>query len=534
MAFAPGFTGIDLTQPIHLHIAPPQSPFPPVISMAFTVEDDGTIYLDNVGTMIPGGEDLGDGLHRFPMAPPETPGVPSLYIWLDGQRAVVTVTDNPDHARVPALPADTAARLAARPGPLSATIQTTALADLLRETLRAQTAQMAEIKAMMAESEDADPEVLASFDQMAAMMDLYQDLLPPALRQIALLDFNLDPASDLTLRADLAATPGTTLAAVLAAMNPSPDTVAGLAAPDALMSLYGTMAGLDHIIEPYADFLTRLLGSLGDEAASFSSDYRDMILAMKGLYTGPYSALLLPPSPSGVLQIAGIYAISDADQAREAFRRSMEFSAKSFYDADGGTQPVTVTITNLPSSERDGLTIEHYRIAYTFAEDGTQPMPEALTAMMTNLTYHVAYLDDLMLFSVGDATHLDRVIDHVRNPAPPQRTGFDDLPAGQDLGQWTLDLGAIVGQFAAALAPASDFTTAARDLSIRLRGLTLRDGATIASLTRLTRADLEGLVSLFGALQTLKPAPAAPSPEEEAAMREFLENLERFEEIPAP
>lgn len=485
-----GMTGIDPAQPFEVIIG--ERDGEEVIVYRFGVTGDGAEYLDAVARRMPERTEAGEGLFRFaPGADAEDDAL--FFVKLEGNTAVAG--QQPEDLEALAVPhaGAMANALAAMPGGVSVALDPAPLKERL-------TREIAKMRSLI---DSAGPEA-------AAALELYEDMSAMVFDNLAALVVNLEFRNDITLRLHGQPVNGSKFAQLIAAMTPPSGKVASYGDDRAIISAYGSMAGFDDLLEPYAGWINKLYRQMGPPMDQFADSYRDMIMAMKGVYRGGYNMFLMPPDTEGLIQLAGIYEIHDAASAREAIEKMMKFQSAQFSEA--AEAPARMTATRLEVSAHDGVEIESSEIVYEVDPDVAAEMPGPFAELLKKMTYHVAFIDDHMIYGVGDIDHVIRMIDHVKSAEElPPRTarGFADITAAP-AGWWELDAGRLASSVVELFGPVG-----LEGLNLALRGLTVKEADGLTTMLRLTREDLQSLQALAAPLMMPKMQdPQAPFDQE--------------------
>lgn len=494
--------GVDLAQPFEVVIA--EEDGEEVMISRFAVEGDGSAYLEEVGKRLPVREVVSKSVVAF--KPTGTSPEHLFFVKLGDGRAVTgSKLAHVEALDVPITENERAALALTGRG------VTVLLAPaVLRETLEAELAGARE--AIGEASEDA-----------VAMIDLYSTISEKVLANLDVLALNLDIHQDLTLRVHIQAKEGSRLAGILSAMVPPSAVVSAYTDERALMNTFGTMAGLQQIMGPYADWVAELYRSMGPPMDAFADSYRDMILAMNEVYQGGYNVVLLPPSATDLLQMAGLYEVKHVDEARDAIQRMMQVQMEQL--ASVSEAPFKVAATNAMISTYQDIEITTYTTALNMQPGSTAKMPTPLIGLFTNFTYHMAFVDTYLVYAVGDVMHAHRLIDFIKAGPPPAR----DLPAfadvtGEQVGYWDVDLGRLVATGMSLFGAPPDET-----MKAGLRGLTVKEANGLTTMMRLTREDLETIKSFVESLMASRSGAGMPPPEDDGFR---LDEAYELEELP--
>lgn len=497
MLMSPDLAGVDATQPVIVHIGKGQGPGGPPMMARFSVTGDGADYLAALERMMPSREEISTGVHKFVMGDPDDASAPAFFVVIKQSQALA----GQDLDAIKAMNGDlTPAERDAMnnmPGELSASVNVPALSAMLGEQIEQQRQMMEMYKAQM-EAEGMDTSMFDKNDPTASLASV-QNALAKAAAQLEVLVFNLDLAGDITLRTYVQGTPDSALDRVISDLTPAGPLVMGYQHPEAWFLANSTMSGFEHIIEPYANWVASMYKEMGPPLDAMAEPYREMMLAMRGLYTGGYNIAVLPITKEQPLNIQGIYEISDKAQAKAAMEKMMEIQAAMNTSSEDG-MPYRVNVTSTTAEPHNGVEIQTFLMSYQLTDpDATEAMPEALSSLFENITYHIGYLDNALVYAIGPIESLHGLIDYVQGggATEPHRPGFADVSA-EALGYWELDVTSLLRSIAALLPPelAAAPASAAEGVNASLRGLTIREWRGVSALTRLTKQDLAGFVQI--------------------------------------
>lgn len=528
MLMSPDLSGVDAAQPVVLHIGKSKGPGAPPMMARFSVTGDGSDYLAAVERMIPNREEISSGVHKFVMGDPADPESMAFYAVIKETQALA----GQDLEAIKAMNGDlTPAERDAMnnmPGELSAAVNVPALSAMLGEQIEQQRQMIEMYKAQM-EAQGMDTSALTENDPTAGLASI-QNSLAKAAAQLEVLVFNLDLSGDITLRTYVQATPDSALDRVISDLSPAGPLVMGYQHPDAWFLANGTMAGFEHLIEPYANWVASMYEQMGPPLDAMAQPYREMMLAMRGLYTGGYNVAVLPITKEQPLNLFGIYEISDKATAKATMEKMMEIQTAMSTSTEEGT-PYKVSVTSAPAEPYNGVEVETFSMSYQFNEpDVADKMPEAFSSLFENMTYHVGYLDNAMVYAVGPIESLHALIDYVQGggATEPYRPGFEDITA-EALGYWQFNVTALMRSISGLLPDelAALPASAAEGVNASLRGLTIREWRGVSALTRLTKQDLAGFVQIgMGFAATMGPGGDEASSMDDEAMRMEQEAIE--------
>ncbi len=521
MLMSPDLAGVDATQPVMIHIGKSEGAGGPPMMARFSVTGDGADYLTALERMMPSREEISPGVHKFVMGDPDDASAPAFFVVIKESQALA----GQDLGAIKAMNGDLsqAERDAMNnmPGELSASVNVPALSAMLGEQIEQQRQMMDMYKAQM-EAEGMDTSAFAENDPSASLASI-QNSLSKAAAQLDVLVFNLDLSGDITLRTYVQAAPDSALDRVISDMSPAGPLVMGYQNPDAWFIANGTMSGFEHVIEPYANWVSSMYKEMGPPLDAMAEPYREMMLAMRGLYTGGYNIAVLPITKEQPLNLVGIYEINDKAQAKASMEKMMEIQASIGTSTQDDT-PYQMNITTAPAEPYNGVEIQTYLMSYQFDDpDDAVKMPEPFSRLLENIAYHIGYLDNAMVYAIGPIESLHGMIDYVQGGGATEayRPGFADLSA-EALGYWELDVASLIRSVTALLPPelAAAPASAAAGAEASLRGLTIREWRGVSALTRLTKQDLAGFAQI-GMSLAMKGAAGGPGmtmPDEADAM----------------
>lgn len=491
--------GIDPAQPFEVFVGERDNE--EVVVCRFGVLGDATNYLAAVARRLPVRQDAGEGIYRFAMTE-EADSDETYVVKVEG--TTVVAGERLEDVEALAVPHSAAATqaLGAMPGGVSLVLDPAPLRERLAR----------EVEGMRRLVDSAGPEA-------AAMVDLYEDMSAMVFNNLSALALNLEFRNDITLRLHGQPVGGSKFEQLITAMAPPTGKIASYGDDRAIVTAYGTMAGFDDLIGPYADWISKLYRQMGPPMDQFADSYRDMILSMKGVYSGGYNMFLLPPAgPDALIQLAGIYEVADVAQAREAIDQMMKFQAGQFSAASEA--PARMGATKLDVTAYDGVEIESHEVAYEIEPELAEEMSGPLAGLLEKMIYHVAFVGNHMMYAVGDIAQVHRMIDHVKSAGelPPRAPrGFADVTAAP-VGSWELDLGRLASSVVELFGPLG-----LEGVSAGLRGLTLKEAGGLTTMIRLTRDDLRSMQAMTAPLMAPEQSEPEPSIDQEFMIDEDME-----------
>ncbi|HMO52702.1 MAG TPA: hypothetical protein PKA21_16460 [Kiritimatiellia bacterium] len=472
---AAALEGVDISKPIVMVGGlDADDPNADASAYRFSVTGDGTDYLDRVRLEFDEPEELGDGAYLFKN------DYLSFFVKItDGVALAGSSPEMVETLAASGFEAESAV-VDAMPGGVSVAVDLNALNILMRHQIERQKASMAAMKAQF-EAEGIDTSGMFEEDP-AAGMDTALDMINRIAAELDGLVMNLDLRRDITLRFHLQPRPGSMVSSALAEMGPVPPKIAGQRNPKAFLTFYGTMQGFDHFAEPYAKWVAEMYRQMGPPMDAMADGYEKMLTSMMGIYSGGYNFLMLPPRAEDWVQGMGVYEIHDAAKAREANELMIKMYVDESSEEDS---PFTMTYHQEESEPYQGIAIDSYRVEVTFGADAP-PMPGPVAALVNNLRYHVAYMDNLMPYALGDVANLHAMIDYLKSDEIPDvvHAGFADITAAP-IGFWEFDLGSLIASVGEMMGPLG-----LEGLNAGLRGITVKEMNGVTTMIRLTREDM--------------------------------------------
>jgi len=532
---SPELKGVDSEKPITIYIGKPDKsrPGPPTAVIRFTVTGDGSEYLDAVGTMVPEREELKPGVYRFPMGPPDMEDAPALFVAIKDSQALVGFKLSDIKELSGDLSDAEADLLKNLPGTVSITLNVDMLSAMLAEQIENQKKMMEAMKAELASSGEDVSELFKN--DPTAMMDSYSSVAQQLMGQFETLILTLDVGDNVTLRTHVQGKADSTLAKIIEETQPPSATISGLTDPNSIMTFYGTIAGIDYLLEPYANWMSSIYESMGPPFADFNKSYQQLIMGMKGLYKGGYNMLVLPPKTGSPLQLIGLYEINDKAQAQKYMEDAIKMQESQFEQMqDAG---ISVKINKQPVGTYNDTEVESYQLEYILSGEMGEDLPPPVAAMMTNLTYQVAYVDDYMLYGFGDVENLHRAVDHVKsgNATASVPSGFDDV-SGDIVGYWNIDMSKFLSAINGIMQDLGVNALAGlSDVQANVRGLMVKELGGYSSLVRLTQSDIKGFMAMGQKLTPKRnPGNTSPmSPDQMAPFEDEAFNMDDMDQMPA-
>ena len=528
---SPSLAGVDTSKPMTIFVKLPEGDAPamPSICMNFYVEGDGSEYLDSVKAMLPQHENETPSIHRF-MTPAGAEGPSFTVVLKNGQ---VLAGDKLSNMKAMAgdLTKDRLALFREFPGKLSLSVNTAALRDQMIK-------QMAQQQEMMAKHQEAmkasgvKQDAAMTIDP-GAMMESYNTMLQELLVQLSELVVNVDIGDRVSLLAHIKGQPGSILDTLITSSAPVTGPAASLGSPNAVFSMYGSLAGMDEFIGPYAEWVSGIYAAMGPPMNKMADPYRDLVMTMKGLFVGNYSFWMEPSEEGYPLRMAGMYGISDKVATKAAMDKMLSLmkevtdqsmSGIAEMSSSSGGEPampqMNITFKQEPVGTHRGVEIE--KVVFSYGVEPGPGMTPEMVELMNNMTYYVAYGDKALYYSMGEQELMHELIDHFQSGSSgaPVRTGFEDI--AQPLhGYWALDMGKMMGSFSDFMPQsgpgAGTFISNMANIEAGLRGAAYVEHGGYNMLLRATADDLKGFKAMGaaarpqpGAMPT--PPPAVPMP----------------------
>ena len=533
LVMAPDFSGIDTAQPITLYVEKfsLEQDDPPAIVTRFSIKDDGTEYLAAVERMAPAREEVAPGVTKFVAGDPADADAPSFYVVIKESQALAGQKLESIKALAGDMNEQEKGVLAALPGEISASINVVAVSELIADQVKQQKAMIEMYKAQM-EAEGMDTSEMFKNDPTAGL-DAMTDMMTAVFAQLDLLVLNVDMSGDITIRTHMQPTPNSTLAAILEETTPPSTVISGHREPNAIFSGFGTMKGMDRIIEPYAEWVASMYKQMGPPMDDFAEGYKQMMLGMKGIYSGGVSLMIKPPLPDAPFQMIGLYEIADKAKAKQSMLDMMKMQEEQGNSMTNA--PFSISISSAAEEPYKEVEIITYTISYDFTDEASgEAVPESISKLFSGITYSVAFMDQYLAFSFGSLESLHQVIDYVLGGgAPvPHRPGFADI-AEEAMGYWNLDVAGVIHSIAALLPPEmAGPLSAVQGIEASVRGLSVKELDGFSSMIRLTEADLQGFMQIGMSLAPVGGPRSAPPADD--GMMMFDEEMETEAAEPAP
>ena len=495
----PTFAGIDQSKPIRLFIGAGDiaNGAAPAMIYNFSVEGDGSAYVAAVGQMLPSHEEA-DGFHTFTMALPDGSSHNFYAAIKNGQASV-----GPDAEAIANLDLTITEKQKASmellPGAVSILLDGATFSQMVLD-------QMETTKEMMSMMQEMNTSTNAQPFEMdpVEMMDSYAEMLTLAVDQLDTLTLSIDLKDNISIYSHLQPKSESTFEAIIAERTAPASAISSFSHPDALMTMFDSFKGFDGMLEGYANWIGNLYSAMGPPFDKMAEPYREMMMSMKGLYSGGYNFLVLPPTPEAPLQFAGIYEISDAARAKKIMDDMMILQAELMKPTEDN--PMTMEMTAVSTTLYNNVAIENIHMHYTFPPD--ESMPDNFANLFTNLSYQMAYLDNYLVYGMGSDNLIREAIDHCLKGTHDQSvvTGFDDL-SEELVGFWHMDLARIIGTFSQ-IFPSDDNQGLAMlaNASTTLRGASFNQEGGMTGVTRVQKEDLMGFMQMGMMMKAAQPA----------------------------
>ncbi len=486
----------DLSKPMSLFVGfDPDDTSDEAFVARMGVSGDGTALLDALNERYGFKDDLGGGVVRFyRMSEDDDEDSDDDELFVRIEDGFIYLGDDARDLGIlgKSLAAADQAGLDVMPGGVSFALNLSVLYKIVETQIEAQQAMMEQLRAQFAE-EGLDPdEILGAADDGG--VDASLKVFSQAISQIRAMVVNLDISRDIDIRVYVRPVPGSIVDKLVAASSKPSAKVTGLRNPSAFLTAYGTMAGWDEMIEPYADFMADLYRELGPPMDKMADTYRNVMMGMKGIYSGGYNLLLLPPTETSLLQGLGLYEIADEVSARKAMDELIALQVDELNATEG--MPIKVNVIREDDvAAYEGVAIESLRVSYELDDAMAGEMPEMLAAFLNNFRYYIAYVDNHLAYGLGDIANIHSVIDHVRasEVAPGDHPGFEDITS-EIVGYWHLDIGLLAKSAVAIMGPVG-----IPEIPVALRGLTMKEAGGLTSLLRLKVDEVAAIKELVEA-----------------------------------
>lgn len=509
MMMSPTMTGVDTTKPITIY-AGMDDAMPggmPMTAVRFHVNGDGTEYLESLDQQLPGRVKQSDAIFKYPLGGPGSEGGPAFYVVLKNGQVLAGNSLETMKALGNGVSVADIKTLDEMGGTLSISFNAATLRAILNEELAKQSKRMEDL------GQDAGdhPDYPGMKVDPKAIMDSYQKMLDQFLGQLDGLVLNLTLSDAVTLRFFTRASPGSVFQQIIDDLQVPPAVVAGMDMPGAIMGGYGTMSGMDRVMDAYADWIATIYKAMGPPFSEQADQYRELTLAMQGVYTGGYNFFLLPAkSGDSPFQMGGIYEISDKAKAADSIRKMMALQSAQAATLKGESNAVPVEPI---VSDYRGMEVTTFQYDFGINPASADDMPPSLMGMLSGLDYHVAFKDNLMLYAAGAKENLDPVIDQLEQAGSAQSmaVGFEDL--NTDLyGYMYLNAGGIFGMVSQLMqAAGNNGAPPVGDINASLRAASVKEFGGLSLLIRLTESDVKNFGALFKRLAPKRGMPPPPS-----------------------
>jgi len=466
--------GIDLDSPVEFFLT--QSPDDvamtnPIASVRFRLTDNGQQYLESLDQRFATREERGEGLYYLHGRPEDDKAV---WLSIKGQTAVYAASEPAlDIASEVYTPGESS-YLSSQRGGISAVFSPAWIQTMWGSSMD------------QAVEKSEDPKT----DAIADLFNRYMGGLP---EQLAAMILQLDIDSDLALRIHLQAKDGTLLDQLIDAHQAPSPLVSGYSDESAIFYLYGSLGGVDLVMDKYSGFIGELYEVMGPPMDAMAASLQAYVREMKGIYSGGFSLFVYPGNENSPVTVAGAYDVSNPEAARQSLDKLLQIQSE--LGASESNAAASVAATRISEESYRGVEIERYTYPLAGVPHSTESTGLPLPTIPTNMSYHVAFDGNLMMYSVGGRDPLINLIDH----ALKGEVAGSPLPvfsetSGETVGFWAFDFGAAIRAIGDAAS-----VLGLDGLEARMRGFTLKEAGGITQLITISRDDLEKLGSALGA-----------------------------------
>ena len=415
MLKAPGLAGIDTAKPVQLYVFLPKldaaakevdpAAMAPRTAFVLPLQGDGTVYASAVTSMLPDSESIGDVKHLSNAAQPGQ----EIYVTIVANRAAV----GDDLETVQSLrkilsgqPATGA--VVAFPGTVRARLDVAACVSFVKAA-KAQTLAMISAQEM-------PPEVTID---PAKMLEAELDgllMLMSELRSYTI-GVKVSPAS-ITFCDRITPMSGTKTATWISGLKPPSSAYMKAIPENAMLASVGSgMNVMDQIAEPYADLMGKIYSAMGPPMDQMGPLMRDMMLSMKGVFSGDIALGIVPAASGKGVGFVEIIALADAIKAKKIYQDMIE----GFNDDWGKAMPGLV-LEELPDREHKGIEIQafSYKIEAVTNQPATPAMPSipmmptASMKWMEGLRWEMAFVDDHLMYTCGAEEIMNTSLDRLK------------------------------------------------------------------------------------------------------------------------
>jgi prepilin-type processing-associated H-X9-DG protein len=405
---------------------------PPAVLYA-PVTGDGSAYMQALGaSMQRTGEE--NGVVVFQAAPGGMP--PVLCVRLVPGFAVLGMDPAVVAAAGPAPQADAEAGV---PGVVAIRCHVPALLQMLEPKLEVGLAEMNRITeaAQQAEADGAAPAGMPGMDP-AKILKLEADYGMRLLRQVDVVGLGVDlQGGTVRLHTRVAPAEGSVFAQELAKARPPLPGLAHAVPPGALLAEVGYVPGIDPLMTGYAQFARELYDSMGEGFAGLGEMLSAMMESLEGVYTGDFLIAVVPGVNGRLPAFVQVMGIRDPAAVRDMMQKGIEMVDD--LSAQESFQQIykTYRIEEVETRPYRGGEIQTFAMHIEMADAMAGQMPPAFTNFLGNLRYDMALLDNMVMFTLGDAYPIEKAVDAVLDQPYPEFRQQVQAPADAiDSFQW--------------------------------------------------------------------------------------------------
>ena len=385
----PGLVGIDRTKPVQLQIFLPEKQptfnTEPAISLHIPLLENGKHYLALLEQSI-GKPVKKDDIMAFTPATGD-----SLYVKIDDDYAIIS--DNEKSVRIAEdISSDTLLDIT---GTVRIGITTKELIPYLKLS-----------KTEMANAIKNQPANPAMPMDAEKVLNTEINALIAILEQIDAMAIGIKiNKSTIDISSRINPVKGSTIANLNKSLKTPAAKYATLAPADALYAVSGSgMASFDLLIEPYSKLITEIYGAMGPDFSKLAPALTKMITEYKGIYSGDFAMGIIPDGKG--IGFYEAFALKDAAKAKTIMDKQLSTYNESFGKAMG------MTIKTSPDRTYKNMKITG--ISYNVGDKMMDmPTPELTKNMLNKLTGELAYIGNSMLYTIGGAEVMNKLIDRL-------------------------------------------------------------------------------------------------------------------------
>ncbi len=350
-------------------------------------------------------------------------------------------------------------------------------------------------------------------------MQAGQQMMLTVLRQSALAGVGLRLEEHiLTIHTGLEAVSDSLLADLLLSMKTPSDDFLRLIPAHAIFADVGHLEIPDTLVEAYLEFMRPLLEATPEQARLLPMIESSFNL-MKGQYAGDYALALMPSTdheePFGFVQAWRVTDIASLQEAYDDYLATM-------IDVMQDIAPDHETMVLLEARTYRDVEINRYRMNTAMGDPETEEALRTMMPFMLNMNVEYAFVEDLVLSSVGSEAGMNGMIDRIHDGGPSLadaaavRRFFPDMPedfVDISLIQPVALLHAIGGMVPAL--PTEWAESLEEDLAA-MAGYGIVDGLTAYSLIRVDFSELARLIKSLPEREKAAPGPQGPGEGAEA------------------